>query len=162
MSRVVRSALLGALCVCAGCAKPAQTPPNYVVPIIGLPPIAIDTSRPGLDVREMPSAETVAANERAVNVAAEVEAQMLERRPVRMGYPLAALQRNESGYVRFRVIVSAEGNVQGTDRGGEASDQVFIPIATASVQSWQYRPYVLNGRAVAVNTFVRVDFVPGK
>lgn len=157
---MVQVTLLSALGMCSGCAKPPQAPLNYVVPVIGLPPIMVDNSRPGLDVRAMPTAETVAANERTFKVAADVEAAMLERRPVRMGYPLAARQRNQSGYVRFRVIISAEGSVQGLTVI-ESSDQVFIPIATATVQSWQYRPYVLNGRPVAVDTVVRVDFSPG-
>ncbi len=109
----------------------------------------------------MPTAETLIQNERTVKVAAEVAAAMLERRPVRMGYPLAALQRNESGYVRFRVIVSREGVIEGLTVV-ESSDQVFVPIATATVQSWRYRPYLVNGKAVAVDTMVRVEFAPGR
>jgi outer membrane biosynthesis protein TonB len=129
--------------------------------MIGLPPIAIDTTRPGLDVREMPSAELVASTERTFRIPADVAAGLLERRPVSNGYPLAARQRNESGYVQFRVIVSQDGIVQGLTVV-KSSDQVFVPIATATVQSRQYRPYVLNGRAVAVDTMVRVDFSPGR
>ena len=161
MGRVVKAALLGALGMGMGCAKPAPPPANVVAPLIGLPPIMIDTSRPGLDVRDMPRAETVAATERTVKVAADVEAAMLERRPVRMGYPLAARQRSQSGYVQFRVIVSPEGLVEGLTVI-KSSDQVFVPLATASVQSWQYRPYLLNGKPVAVDTTVRVDFSPNQ
>jgi len=161
MGKVAQITLLSALGVCAGCAKPPQAVPNYVVPIIGLPPIAIDMTRPGLDVQPMPTAETVVSVERTLKVPADVEAALLERRPVRVGYPLAARQRNEAGFVRFRVVVSTEGKVKGLTVI-ESSDQVFVPIATATVQSWEYRPYMLNGRAVAVDTMVRVDFKPGQ
>ena len=161
MGKVVQITLLSALGVCSGCAKPPQAPPNYVVPVIGLPPIAVDMTRPGLDVQPMPTAETVISVERTLKVPADVEAALLERRPVRVGYPLAARQRNEAGFVRFRVVVSTEGKVKGLTVV-ESSDQVFVPIATATVQSWEYRPYVLNGKPVAVDTMVRVDFKPGQ
>jgi outer membrane biosynthesis protein TonB len=158
MKRIAAGVLLG---VCAGCAKrQVQGPPlTQVVPLRGLPPIQIDTRRPGLDVIELPTAETMAATQRTVKVAAEVEATMLERRPVSMGYPAAARQRRLAGHVRFRTVVGPDGIVQGLTLI-EASDPVFVPIAKANVESWQYRPYLLNGRAVAVDTTVQVEFSP--
>ena len=149
--------LVGALGIDAGCAKPPQAPPNYVVPVIGLPPIPIDETRPGIDVRSMPPAETMAALEHAVTVAPEVENALLERRPVWLGYPAEALQRKLSGYVRFRVVIGRDGVVEGLTLV-ETTSNLFLRAATASVQSWQYRPYLVNGKAAAVDTFVRVDF----
>jgi protein TonB len=129
------------------------------VPLIGLPPIPINETRPGLDVQRMRSAESVAATERTMRVAADVESAMLTRRPVTMGYPAAARARRLAGRVRFRVIVGRDGSVEGLTVV-EASDPMFVPIATASVQSWQYKPYVLNGQPVAVDTMVQVEFAP--
>ncbi|MEO6803614.1 MAG: energy transducer TonB [Granulicella sp.] len=145
------------------CAKPPQGPLTQVVPLIGLPPITIDEVRPGLDVRTMGSAEEVAASQHTVRIPASVASSLLKRRPVSMGYPAAALTRRlAGGKVRFRVILDKNGHVEGLTVV-EASDPVFVPIATASVQSWQYRPYLQNGQAVAVDTTVQVDFAsPGR
>ena len=143
----------------AGCAKPPQAPLTSVVPVIGLPPIPIDLSRPGLDVRPMPTAEAVMAVEHTVRVAPAVAETLIERRPVRLGYPSEAAQRRLSGYVRFRVIVARDGTVEGLTLL-ETTNNVFVPIATASVQSWQYKPYQVNGTPVAMDTQVRLEFTP--
>ncbi len=157
MRRLAAGVLLG---VCAGCTKrPVQAPLTSVVPVVGLPAIQIDPTRPGLDVQNLPSAETMAAIERTVKVAGDVEAAMLERRPVGMGYPAEARATRMVGQVRFRAIVGRDGRVEGLSLI-DASSPVFVRMATANVQSWQYRPYVVNGKAVAVDTTVRVDFQP--
>lgn len=142
-----------------GCAKPSQAPLTAVVPVIGLPPIPVDLTRPGLDVRPMPTAEAVAAVQRTVRVAPQVEEAMIERRPVRLGYPAEAAQRHLSGHVLFRVIIAPDGTIQGLTLL-ETTNNLFVPIATASIQSWQYKPYLLNGKAFAVDTQVRLDFTP--
>jgi outer membrane biosynthesis protein TonB len=161
MGRVAKTALLGALsvgvCAGVGCVKPPQAPLTQVVPLIGLPPIPIDETRPGLDVQTMASAEAVAASQHTVRIPASVASSLLKRRPVSIGYPDEARSRRLAGKVRFRVIVGKDGNVEGLTMV-EASDPVFVPIATASVQSREYRPYQLNGQAVAVDTTVQVDF----
>ena len=158
MGRAARVALLSATGTLGlGCAKPPQSQPSYVLPIVGLPPIPIDESRPGIDVRSIPTAETMASLERAVRVAPEAEAALLERRPMRLGYPAEALQRKLSGYVRFRVVIGRTGLVEGLTLM-ETTNNLFIRPATASVETWQYRPYLVNGKAEAVDTFVRVDF----
>ena len=159
MGRAVSRALLGMVALGAGCARPSLPPPNYVVPVIGLPPIPIDMTRPGLDVRSMPTAETMSAAERAVKVTPEVATTMLERRPVRLGYPAEAAQRRLSGYVKFRVVIGRDGVVEGLTLV-ETTNNLFVRPATASVQSWQYRPYLVNGKPVAMDTLVRLDFVP--
>ncbi len=159
MGNAAALASVMALGLAIGCAKPPQAPLTSVVPIIGLPPIPIDTTRPGLDIRSMPTAEAVAAVERTVRVAPQVEETMIERRPVRLGYPAEAAQRRLSGHVLFRVIIAPDGTVQGLTLI-ETTNNLFVPVATASVQSWQYKPYLLNGKPVAVDTQVRLDFTP--
>ena len=163
MGRVRRAAMLAAGwgiggAVGVGCAKRPQGPPSYVVPVIGLPPIPIDVTRPGLDVRAMPTAETMAVTDGAVRVSPEEASALLERRPVRMGYPAGA-PAGKPGYVRFRVVIGRDGAVEGLTLV-ESTSNAFTRVATAAVQSWQYRPYQVNGRAVAMDTFVRVEFTP--
>ena len=157
MGRVVRAVFVCGVVAGSGCAKRSQAPLNAVAPVIGLPPITIDTSRPGLDVREMPLAATVAASEPTVRLSPEVASAMLERRPVRMVYPAEARSRHLEGKVLFRVVIGQTGSVEGLTVLS-ASDPLFVPVATASVQSWLYRPFVVDGRAIAVDTEIRVDF----
>lgn len=145
----------------AGCAKPPQPPPNQVVALVGLPPITVDTTRPGLDIQPMRSAEAVAASEHTVKIPASVANSLLVRRPVKIGYPQEARARRLRGKVLFRVILGREGNLEGLTVV-KASDPVFVPIATASVQSRQYRPYQLNGHPVAVDTTVELEFEPSE
>lgn len=158
MRRAAAILLMGA---CAGCAHPPQQqgPLTQVVPLVGLPPITVDTTRPGLDVQPMPSAEAVAASQRTLKVPASVAQSMLERHPVSMAYPQQARARRLSGKVLFRAIVGPDGTVQGLTLV-QASDPVFVTIAKASVQSWLYRPYMLNGRPIAMDTTVEVEFTP--
>ncbi len=147
------------LCLLAGCAKPAQGPLTSVVPVIGLPPIPIDLSRPGLDVRPMPTAEAVAAVEHTVRLTPELAETLIERRPVRLGYPAEAAQRHLPGYVRLRIIIARDGTVEGLTLL-ETTNNLFVPIAIASVQSWHYKPYLVSGKPVAVDTQVRLEFTP--
>ncbi|HEY0264332.1 MAG TPA: energy transducer TonB [Granulicella sp.] len=156
-----RAAAMVLMTMCAGCAhRPQQKGPlTQVVPIIGLPPITVDNSRPGLDVQPMRSAEEVAADERTMKVPADVASALLERRPVRMGYPEQARERHLAGRVEFRVIIGRDGAVEGMTLL-QASDSVFVEIAKASVQSRQYRPYQLNGQPIAMDTMVEVAFTP--
>jgi TonB family protein len=158
MGKVATILLLG---MCAGCARHTPPPLTAVSPLPGLPPIPvdIDPTRPGLDVRVMPTAEAVAAGERTVRVSESVESSMLTRRPVTIPYPAEAAQKRLTGRVRFRAIIARDGSVQGLSVV-ETTNQIFVRAATASVQSWQYRPYLLNGQSVAVDTNITVTFSP--
>lgn len=144
----------------AGCSPaPPRYPPNVVAPVIGLPPITIDETRPGLDVQPIPTAEEIAAREQTIRVPASVARTMLERRPVSIGYPAAARAQRLSGHVAFRLIVAKNGTVEGLTVT-ESSNMLFTPLATAAVQTWQYRPYMLNGKPIAMDTTARVEFSP--
>jgi TonB family protein len=107
----------------------------------------------------MRSAEAVAASERTIKIPASVANSLLIRRPVKVGYPQEARGRRLRGKVLFRMILGRDGNVEGLTVV-KASDPVFVPIATASLQSRQYLPYQLNGRPVAVDTTVEMEFEP--
>ncbi len=145
------------LCLLEGCARQPQAPPAYVIPVIGLPPIPVEQSRPGIDPHDIPSAETILAIEPTIRLDAEQAASRLERRPVRLGYPAEARQLGLSGFVRFQVVIAADGTVQGLTLL-ETSNNLFVRAATATVESYQYRAYLVDGKPVAVDTTVRVEF----
>lgn len=75
-------------------------------------------------------------------------------------YPEQARQARVSGTVVLSVVVNREGKVT---RVAAISGPVLLrDAARESVQKWTYNPYLLNGKAVSVQTTVMVDFYQGK
>jgi protein TonB len=61
-----------------------------------------------------------------------------------------------SGLVTLRVVIDVHGNVVSITP--ESGPEALFKAAAAAVWKWQYRPYVLNGQPVAVDTTVNVMF----
>jgi outer membrane biosynthesis protein TonB len=145
--------------VCGGC-RHVQAPPTAVAPVPGMPfLVPVDRSNPERHpvARAMPSAEEVARGHKVFSVAPGVMESMLQRRPVNLAYPVEARERHLTGKVLFRAIVAEDGTVKGLTVL-EANDPIFVPAAITRVQSGRYRPYLLNGKAVAVDTEIAVNF----
>ena len=142
-----------------GCRR-VQAPLTEVAPVPGLPfVVPVDLSHPEqhLAQRPLPSAEEAARGLKVVKVAEAVSSTMLARRPVNHPYPAEARERHLQGKVVFRAIVDEDGTVKGLTVL-EQSDPVFVPAAVATIQGWQYQPYLLQGRAVAMDTTITVNF----
>ena len=71
-------------------------------------------------------------------------------------YPEAARQASQQGKVVIDAVVSATGEVAQTKI--VSGDPVFANAARDAVRWWRYEPYLLNGRAVPVETIITVDF----
>ena len=145
---------------CLGCRRQVQAPLTVVAPVPGLPfVVSVDLSNPEQHPvpREMPSAEEAARGKKVVKVSAAASSAMLARRPVTLAYPAEARERHLTGKVDFRAILAEDGTVKGLTVLGPG-DPLFVPAAVAAVQSWQYRPYLLNGKPVAVDTTITVNF----
>jgi periplasmic protein TonB len=83
------------------------------------------------------------------------EGQLLRR--VQPVYPEAARKMRIQGPVVLQAIISKEGRIEHLQ---VVSGHPFLVKAAAeAVQQWRYRPYVLNGEAVEVETLVTVNFV---
>ncbi|HUQ50249.1 MAG TPA: TonB family protein [Terriglobales bacterium] len=80
--------------------------------------------------------------------------QLLSR--VQPKYPPIAVQTRKEGVVVLRAVIDREGRI--------ASVQVvsghpfFLEAAKSAVERWRYRPYLLNGQAVEVETQITVNF----
>jgi protein TonB len=71
-------------------------------------------------------------------------------------YPIIARLSGIQGDVKLHAIISADGTIQSlTVMSGHAT---LIRAALDAVQQWRYRPYMLNGQAVEVETFITVSF----
>jgi len=71
-------------------------------------------------------------------------------------YPHEAKENRIQGEVRLQVIIDRQGRVR--DVKTVAGHPYLVPAATDAVKQWRYKPYLLNGEAVEVETIVTVNF----
>lgn len=71
-------------------------------------------------------------------------------------YPPDAKAQHTEGLVVLKVNIDDQGNVvQIEPISGDAS---LVQAATDAVRQWKYRPYLLSGTAIAIETTVQVNF----
>jgi protein TonB len=76
---------------------------------------------------------------------------------VQPDYPPLAKQVRVQGLVVLRAMISREGAIE--DLQVLSGHPMLVKAAVEAVQQWRYRPYVLNGEPVEVETEVKVNFV---
>ena len=75
---------------------------------------------------------------------------------VQPAYPPFALQIHREGRVELHAIIATDGTIQSLQViSGEAW---FVKSALDAVGLWRYRPTILNGRAVEVDTHITVIY----
>jgi protein TonB len=75
---------------------------------------------------------------------------------VEPAYPKIALAARITGVVRLKAIIGKDGNIR--ELQALSGPPLLIPSAIDAVRQWHYRPYLLNGEAVEVETDVTVTF----
>ena len=71
-------------------------------------------------------------------------------------YPLTAQRAGIQGDVKLHAIISRDGSIQSLSL---ISGHVLLArAAIAAVEQWRYRPYILNGEPVEVETWITVSF----
>ena len=71
-------------------------------------------------------------------------------------YPPLARSARIQGPVLLRAIISRTGTIENLQ--AISGHPMLIPAALDAVRQWRYRPYVLNGEPVEVETQVTVNF----
>jgi len=71
-------------------------------------------------------------------------------------YPSLALQAHIWGQVVLRAIIGKDGDIK--ELGLVSGHPLLAPAAIEAVRQWHYRPYLLNGEPVEVETIVTVNF----
>jgi protein TonB len=71
-------------------------------------------------------------------------------------YPRMALQLHKEGLVELLATVSKDGRI--TNIKVLSGDAMLTNAATDAVRQWQYRPYLLNGQPLEVETQITVSF----
>ena len=74
-------------------------------------------------------------------------------------YPALARLAHIQGAVLLRAMISRQGTIE--DLQAVSGPPLLIKAAIEAVQQWRYRPYVLNGDPVEVDTQITVNFVLG-
>jgi protein TonB len=74
-------------------------------------------------------------------------------------YPMIAEKMHLSGIVRLRAIIAADGSVQHLEV--LSGSEILSLAARQAVEQWRYRPTLLNGVPVEVETYITVTFVLG-
>ena len=76
---------------------------------------------------------------------------------VQPDYPAIARQARVQGQVVLRAVISREGTIENLQV--LSGPPMLVRAAVNAVQQWRYRPYVLNGEPIEVETEVKVNFV---
>ena len=71
-------------------------------------------------------------------------------------YPMLARSARIQGNVVLKAIIDKEGNIQ--DLQLVSGHPMLVPAAIQAVKQWRYRPYLLNGQPVEVETTITVIF----
>lgn len=87
-------------------------------------------------------------------------AQGLKIRDFRPVYPQMAKIARVQGAVVLAAIIGKDGSIQGLHVVSTASP-LLNQAAVDAVQQWKYRPYILDGEPVEVDTTITVNFVLG-
>jgi len=88
-------------------------------------------------------------------VVTHLESAMLVRR-VEPVYPPLARQTHREGQVELRAIIATDGTIQSLQV--VKGDALFLSSATDAVGQWRYRPTVLNGQPVEIETYITVIY----
>ncbi len=71
-------------------------------------------------------------------------------------YPPLAKQARISGKVILHALISKEGTIEGLTL--VSGHPMLAPSAIEAVKRWKYKPYLLNGEPVEVDTTIEVNF----
>ena len=84
-------------------------------------------------------------------------AETLVIRKVQPTYPTEARKKHIQGKVIMQAEISKEGTVQFLKV--LSGDSLLTEAAIAAVKQWKYKPYLLSGEPIAIETQVTVNFV---
>ena len=126
-----------------------------------IPPLSIPAARSGNTIGGViggpsePGSTTLAASDLRIRIAGNIqEAEIVKRVPP--VYPPLARQTKVSGIVKLHVVIDKQGNV--IELQAISGHPLLIQSALDAVKQWQYKPTLLNGRPVLVDTEVSVIF----
>jgi len=106
-------------------------------------------------ISSTPVAVPKVATPQRVRVSSGVQSGLLVRR-VNPTYPPLARQARIRGVVLLQAQISKDGNIENLQL--ISGHPMLAPAAIEAVKQWKYKPYLLNGEPVEVETQVQVNF----
>ena len=136
-----------------GKSHPAATDTGPDAPQLGLVPgIGLeDLSLVGTGPATLPHPP---APSRPLRTSVVMEGNLIHR--VEPQYPAIARQIRLQGAVVLKAIISRQGNIEHVEVA--SGPGLLARAATEAVGQWKYRPYLLNGEPVEVETQITVNF----
>jgi len=83
-------------------------------------------------------------------------AEGLLRHKVDPEYPWEARQRHITGDVLLWIVIDKSGNVASIRV--EKGRPILVDAAVEAVKQWKYRPFVLHGEPVEVDSAIKIEF----
>lgn len=93
-------------------------------------------------------------HEKPISLSHLSEAQLVHR--VEPVYPRMAVLANMQGEVKLHALIARDGTIRSLS--ASSGPPILAQAALDAVMQWRYRPYILNGQAVEVETFITVNF----
>jgi protein TonB len=106
-------------------------------------------------ISSTPVAVPKVATPQRVRVSAGVTSGLLVRK-VNPNYPPLARQARIQGTVVLSAVISKDGSIENLTL--VSGHPMLAPSAIEAVKQWKYKPYLLNGEPVEVDTEVQVNF----
>jgi len=92
-----------------------------------------------------------------IRVSQKVEEGLIAKK-VQPQYPQEAREQHIQGTVILKAQISKEGDVAQLDL--VSGHPLLVPAAIEAVKQWKYKPFLLDGQPLVVETQVSVDFTP--
>ncbi len=108
----------------------------------------------GKDAGPRPPPAEVPTKPRVVQITRLDPAMLIHR--VEPVYPTLGWQLHRDGRVELRATIGTEGTIQSLQI--VVSDPLFDQSAVEAVRQWRYRPTVLNGQPVEIDTYITVIY----
>lgn len=139
-----------------------STVPREVIQPPGLEPTGPGDSQPCPGCIDLPGVQgarpappPVEAKPSKSRIHTQLDTAMLIRR-VEPVYPILPKQMGRGGRVELRAVIATDGTIQSLQVVG--GDPLFYQSALEAVQQWRYRPTVLNGQPVEIDTYITVIY----
>jgi protein TonB len=71
-------------------------------------------------------------------------------------YPSKARNNRVQGTVVLKAVISTSGDI--TELNVLSGDELLVPSALKAVKQWKYRPYMLQGHPVEIDTQITVNY----